>query len=109
MLSAELITALKEGVRITVVLVDNHGYSSIGSLSRSLGLAGFGTQHRFRRDGTLGLDGEDDPPARLPVDLAANAASLGVRAVRAKDLAELRAALAEARGADRKIGRASCR
>ena len=101
MLSSELVTALQEAIRITVVLVDNHGYGSIGGLSRSLGLEGFGTQHRYRRDGTLGLDGEKDPPAVLPIDFAANAASLGAHAIRAKTVVELREALAAAKHADR--------
>ena len=70
-------------------------------VSRSLGLEGFGTQHRYRRDGTLGLDGEKDPPAVLPIDFAANAASLGAHAIRAKTVVELREALAAAKHADR--------
>src|SRR2546428_8683092 len=101
MLSSELVTALQEAIRITVVLVDNHGYGSIGGLSRSLGLEGFGTQHRYRRDGTLGLDGEKDSPAVLPIDFASNAASLGAHAIRAKTIVELREALAAAKHADR--------
>jgi 3D-(3,5/4)-trihydroxycyclohexane-1,2-dione acylhydrolase (decyclizing) len=80
LMSSELVTAAEQGVRITCVLVDNHGYGSIGGLSRSLGSEGFGT------DRTVG------------VDLAANAASLGAVAVRVKTLGELRAALAAAPG-----------
>ncbi len=82
MLPSELVTAVQEGVKLTVVLVDNHGFNSIGALSRSLGLDGFGTQYRFARDGAPVLDGDDDPPAHLPLDLAANAASLGADAIR---------------------------
>ena len=40
-----------------VVLVDNHGYASIGALSRSIGAPGFGTHYRFAADGSLPLDG----------------------------------------------------
>src|SRR5207253_3850225 len=54
MLSSELVTAVQEDVKLTVVLVDNHGFNSIGSLSRSLGRDGFGTQSRYRRAGSLG-------------------------------------------------------
>jgi 3D-(3,5/4)-trihydroxycyclohexane-1,2-dione acylhydrolase (decyclizing) len=61
------------------VLVDSHGYKSIGSLSRSLGTDGFGTQRE------------------LALDLAANAESLGARVVRARTLDDLRAGLAAAR------------
>jgi 3D-(3,5/4)-trihydroxycyclohexane-1,2-dione acylhydrolase (decyclizing) len=102
MLPGELATAVAEGIGIVVVIVDNHGYSSIGALSRSLGSAGFGTHYR-RQDGTQLLDrpdGEgpatDAPP--LPVDLAANAESLGARVLRTRTIDELRDALEEARG-----------
>jgi 3D-(3,5/4)-trihydroxycyclohexane-1,2-dione acylhydrolase (decyclizing) len=97
MLPGELATAVAERIAIVVVLVDNHGYASIGSLSRSLGSAGFGTQYRTR-DGRQLLDDAalSDP---LPVDLAANAESLGARLFRARTVDELRAALGEARGA----------
>ena len=67
-----------------VVLVDNHGYASIGALSRSVGSAGFGTHYRFAANGALPLDARRaelaDPRALpLPVDLAANAESFGAR------------------------------
>jgi len=100
MLSSELVTAVQEGVKLTVVLVDNHGYNSIGSLSRSLGTDGFGTLYRYRRDGSLGVD-SDRRTDHLPLDLAANAKSLGARAVRASTIAELRAALADAKAEPR--------
>ena len=96
MLSSELVTAIQEDVKLTVVLVDNHGFNSIGSLSRSLGTDGFGTLYRHRRDGSLGVDSErrDD---HLPLDFVANAGSLGARAVRAGSISELRAALEDAK------------
>jgi 3D-(3,5/4)-trihydroxycyclohexane-1,2-dione acylhydrolase (decyclizing) len=103
MLPGELATAVAEGIGIVVVIVDNHGYSSIGALSRSLGSAGFGTHYR-RQDGTPLLDRPDGGgPATdaepLPVDLAANAESLGARVLRTRTIEELRGALDEARGA----------
>jgi 3D-(3,5/4)-trihydroxycyclohexane-1,2-dione acylhydrolase (decyclizing) len=105
MLPGELVTAVEERIPIVVVLVDNHGYASIGALSRSVGSAGFGTHYRRSVNGTLPLDARDgaglaeaaDP---LPVDLAANAQSLGARVTRAGTVDELRAALEEARAAD---------
>jgi 3D-(3,5/4)-trihydroxycyclohexane-1,2-dione acylhydrolase (decyclizing) len=97
MLSSEIVTSLQERLKLTIVLVDNHGFNSIGSLSRSLGLDGFGTQYRYRRDGSLGLDSEADPPPLLPVDLAANAESLGARVIRCETIDELRAGLEETR------------
>jgi 3D-(3,5/4)-trihydroxycyclohexane-1,2-dione acylhydrolase (decyclizing) len=100
MLSSELVTALQEGVKLIVILVDSHGFNSIGALSRSVGLDGFGTQHRFARDGLPVLDGDAEPPEQLPLDLAANAASLGVEAVRVASIAELREALEQAKRAN---------
>jgi 3D-(3,5/4)-trihydroxycyclohexane-1,2-dione acylhydrolase (decyclizing) len=101
MLPGELTTAVAEGIKLVIVLVDNHGYSSIGALSRSLGSAGFGTHYR-RQDGRQLLDrpdgqgpATDAPP--LAVDLAANAGSLGARVLRARTIEDLRAALEEAR------------
>ncbi|MEV5241963.1 3D-(3,5/4)-trihydroxycyclohexane-1,2-dione acylhydrolase (decyclizing) [Streptomyces cinnamoneus] len=95
MMPTELVTAVQEGIAIKVVLVQNHGYASIGGLSQAVGGERFGTAYRFRApDGTY----TGDP---LPVDLAANAASLGMTVLRARTTAELREALAEARASDR--------
>ncbi|MGI9111205.1 MAG: thiamine pyrophosphate-dependent enzyme, partial [Gaiellaceae bacterium] len=97
MLAQEIVTSIQEGCKLTILLVDNAGFSSIGSLSRSLGTDGFGTQYRYRRDDSLGLDSEARQGDELPVDLAANAASLGAHVLRASTLDELRAALAAAK------------
>jgi 3D-(3,5/4)-trihydroxycyclohexane-1,2-dione acylhydrolase (decyclizing) len=91
MLNSELVTAIQEGIKIIVVLVVNHGFQSIGALSESVGVERFGTNYRFR-DASGHLAGE-----KLPVDLAANAASLGATVLRAADIVELRDALAQAR------------
>ncbi len=96
MMPGDLTTAVQEGLKLTVVLLDNHGYSSIGGLSESLGLGGFGTHHRLRNPVTGQLDGDV-----LPVDLAENARSLGAHALRARTREELWHALEEARGQDR--------
>jgi 3D-(3,5/4)-trihydroxycyclohexane-1,2-dione acylhydrolase (decyclizing) len=101
MLGTEIVTAVQEGIKLVIVLVDNHGFNSIGSLSRSLGTDGFGTQYRFRTSGSIGLDSEPAPGAVLPIDLAANAASLGADAVRVGGIDELRDALAKAKQATR--------
>jgi 3D-(3,5/4)-trihydroxycyclohexane-1,2-dione acylhydrolase (decyclizing) len=104
MLPGELVTAVAENVHIVVVLVDNHGYASIGALSRSVGSAGFGTHYR-RREGSGQLldapDGEGpaQPAEPLPVDLAANAESLGARVLRTRTIDELREALEGAKTA----------
>jgi 3D-(3,5/4)-trihydroxycyclohexane-1,2-dione acylhydrolase (decyclizing) len=100
MLPGDLVTAVAERIPLVIVLVDNAGYASIGALSRSVGSAGFGTQYRRRTDGSLGLDDGGPPADALPIDLAANAESLGARVLRATTIDELRAALADARGGD---------
>jgi 3D-(3,5/4)-trihydroxycyclohexane-1,2-dione acylhydrolase (decyclizing) len=97
MLSTEIVTSIQEGLKLTIVLVDNHGFNSIGALSRSLGTDGFGTQYRYRRDGSLGVDSDGSPAPVLPVDLAANAESLGARVIRCRSVADLRAGLEEAK------------
>ena len=97
MMSSELVTAIQEGIKLTVVLIDNHGFASIGGLSGALGSAGFGTEYRYRNaEGELA-------GKHLPVDLAANAESLGACVLRAHNAAELQAALASARGMDRTV------
>ena len=93
MMPTELVTAVQEHVKVIVVLVQNHGFHSIGSLSESLGSRRFGTAYRYRTsDGTL--DG-----SHLPVDLAANARSLGAHVIEVHSRAGLAAAIAEAKAA----------
>src|ERR687894_613636 len=103
MMNAEIVTSIQEGYKLTIVLVDNSGFSSIGALSRSVGSQGFGTQYRYRKDGSIGLDTEEDPGEVLPVDLAANAESLGAHVIRAGTVGELKRALAEAKRLDRTV------
>jgi 3D-(3,5/4)-trihydroxycyclohexane-1,2-dione acylhydrolase (decyclizing) len=93
MMSQELVTAVQESIKVTVVLVDNHGYASIGNLSESVGVDRFGTAYRYRNHDTGTLSGD-----YLPVDFVANAESLGARVFRPKTIDELRACLADARG-----------
>jgi 3D-(3,5/4)-trihydroxycyclohexane-1,2-dione acylhydrolase (decyclizing) len=90
----ELVTAVAERIKIIVVLVQNHGYASIGSLSEASGNGRFGTRFRYREPD--GGDGEV-----LPVDLAANAASLGAKVLTPRTVGELADALKEARESDR--------
>ncbi|MFH8405069.1 3D-(3,5/4)-trihydroxycyclohexane-1,2-dione acylhydrolase (decyclizing) [Streptomyces sp. NPDC018019] len=95
MMPTEIVTAVQEGININIVLLQNHGYASIGGLSEQTGAERFGTAYRHRAaDGTY----TGDP---LPVDLAANAASLGMHVIRAATVGELRAALAAARADER--------
>ncbi len=99
MMAQELVTAVQEGIKLVVVLVDNHGFASIGALSESLGSQRFGTAYRFR-SGPVADGGRLDGDV-LPVDLAANAASLGADVIRARSIEELRDALHQARAARR--------
>jgi 3D-(3,5/4)-trihydroxycyclohexane-1,2-dione acylhydrolase (decyclizing) len=91
MMAQEIVTAVQEGIKITIVLLDNHGFASIGGLSDAVGGGGFGTRYRYRDPATGELDG-----AVLAVDLAANAASLGAHVCCAETLAAFREALAAA-------------
>ena len=95
MMSTELVTAVQEGIKIIVVLVLNHGFASIGSLSQSVGAQRFGTAYRYRNAETGRLDG-----GTLPVDLAANAASLGAQVVRAGSIGEFAESLRAAKSID---------
>ena len=97
MMPSEIVTAIQEHTKLVIVLVDNIGFASIGALSRSLGLDGFGTQYRYRQNGSLGFDSDKEPLTPLPVDLAANAESLGARVLRTKSIDEFRTALVQAK------------
>lgn len=90
MMAQEIVTSLQEGYKLNIVLLDNHGFSSIGGLSRACGNQGMGTEYRYRRNGKL----EGEP---IAVDFVGNARSLGADAVRAHTRDDLRKALQEAR------------
>ena len=96
MMSSEIVTSIQEGYKLNIVVLDNHGFSSIGGLSQSVGSGGFGTDYRFRNTETGQLDGE-----HLPVDFAANAESLGAHSIRAVTSDDLQRALDEARRKNR--------
>jgi len=91
----EILTAVQEGLKVTIIVVDNAGFGSIGGLSTSLGSAGFGTRFRKRDPQTGQLNG-----APLQVDFAANAASLGAEVFTPGSIAEFRKVLAQARTLD---------
>jgi 3D-(3,5/4)-trihydroxycyclohexane-1,2-dione acylhydrolase (decyclizing) len=91
MMSSDLVTALQEGIKITVILIDNGGFGSIGNLSTSVGSDAFGTKYRYRgADGQLSGD-------RIRVDFTANARSLGAHVIPCQTIADLRRGLSEAR------------
>lgn len=90
MMSSEIVTAVQEGMKLIIVLIDNHGFASIGGLSKAVGSDGFGTKYRYRSESGQ-LDGNV-----LPIDFAANAGSLGARVVKASNKDELANAILEA-------------
>ena len=94
MMNSEIVTSIQEHYKLIIVLMDNHGFSSIGGLSQAVGSGGFGTRYRHRHPASGQLDGE-----LLPVDFAANARSLGAQAIQAADLPSLKAALERAKDA----------
>lgn len=96
MMSQEIITSIQEGYKLIIVLINNHGYASIGGLSSSLGTEGFGTEYRYRNKSTGQLDG-----LNLPVDLAANAESYGATVLRPKTMNDFNTALTQAKETDR--------
>jgi 3D-(3,5/4)-trihydroxycyclohexane-1,2-dione acylhydrolase (decyclizing) len=102
MLNGEIVTSIQERQKLTIVLVDNSGFASIGALSESVGSDGFGTHYRYRENGSLVLHSEA-PGELLPVDLATNAESLGAYVIRTKTIPELEDALVEAKCIDRTV------
>ncbi len=103
MMAQEIVTSIQERAKLTIVLVDNDGFASIGGLSRAKGTEGFGTRYRYRTDGSLGDDTEHNDGERLPVDLAKNAEGLGAHVFRAGNVEELRDALLAAKKVDRTV------
>ncbi|MCF6333443.1 MAG: 3D-(3,5/4)-trihydroxycyclohexane-1,2-dione acylhydrolase (decyclizing) [Draconibacterium sp.] len=96
MMPSEIITSLQEGYKITIILIDNNGFASIGGLSKSIGSEGFGTKYLYRDKDSGQLSGE-----QLPVDLAKNAESLGAKVFKAKDVASFNDALGNAKKEER--------
>jgi 3D-(3,5/4)-trihydroxycyclohexane-1,2-dione acylhydrolase (decyclizing) len=94
MMATELATAVQEGLKVITVLVQNHGFASIGALSQELGSQRFGTRYRYRSAETHRLDGDV-----LPLDLAANAESYGIRVIRTKGPDDFAAAIVDAKAA----------
>jgi 3D-(3,5/4)-trihydroxycyclohexane-1,2-dione acylhydrolase (decyclizing) len=103
MMAQELVTSIQERLKLTVVLVDNQGFASIGALSRSKGTAGFGTRYRYRSNGSLGDDAGESDGEPLPVDLARTAEGMGAHVIRARSIEELRDALIAAKKIERTV------
>ncbi len=100
MLSSDIITSIQEGYKLTIVLMDNSGYNSIGGLSRSLGQQGFATRFVYPQNGRLPGDEVGDDVKHLPVDLAMSARGLGAHVIECQTYDQFVAALDEAKTID---------
>lgn len=92
---SEIVTSLQEGYKLTIILIDNNGFASIGGLSKSIGSEGFGTKYLYRDKESGILEGEP-----LPVDLAKNAESLGAKVYKTTDIASFNEALKNSKKED---------
>jgi 3D-(3,5/4)-trihydroxycyclohexane-1,2-dione acylhydrolase (decyclizing) len=92
MMNSEIVTAVQEGQKLIIVLINNHGFGSINGLSLSLGSKGFGNQYRKREKETDGYTG-----GKLPVDYAAHAKAMGIDATKAQTKKDLEDAISAAR------------
>ncbi len=92
MMNNEIVTAIQEGIKCTIILLNNNGFASIGGLSQSIGSQRFGTKYRYRDEETGLLTGDI-----LPVDFAQNARSLGAYVIESHDMESFKSSLAEAK------------
>jgi len=101
MMHTEIVSAVAEGLKFIIVLIQNHGFASIGHLSEDIGSQRFGTQYRYRNQKENNFENDQ----RLPVDLAANAASLGIQVISIKEsstaIADLHEAVKTAKKSDK--------
>ncbi len=101
MMNSEIVTSIQERYKVIIVLLDNSGFKSIGALSRSLGQDGFGTRYVYPQQGQWPTDAAGDDVQTLPVDLAANARSLGAHVIECETYADFVAALETVQTIDR--------
>jgi 3D-(3,5/4)-trihydroxycyclohexane-1,2-dione acylhydrolase (decyclizing) len=96
MMNSEIVTAVAEGIKITIVVLDNHGFQCILALQRLVGVPDFGNELRFRDRARNRLSGP-----YVPIDFRMHAEAMGALAIQANTPDELRDAVAVARAADR--------
>ncbi len=101
MMNSEIVTSIQENYKLIIVLLDNSGFKSIGALSRSLGQEGFGTRYVYPHNGQLPTDAAGADVQTLPVDLAANARSLGAHVIECKTYGDFVEALKAVKTSDR--------
>ncbi|MBV9492199.1 MAG: 3D-(3,5/4)-trihydroxycyclohexane-1,2-dione acylhydrolase (decyclizing) [Verrucomicrobia bacterium] len=92
MMNSEIVTAVAEGLKLTIVVVDNHGYQCILGLQRICGVSDFGNELRFRDPKTGTLTGD-----YVPIDFVKHAEAMGAHAVLAQTAAEVTAAVQAAK------------
>ncbi len=92
MMNNEIVTAIQEGIKFNIIVLNNNGFASIGGLSQSIGSQRFGTRYRYRDQETGLLTGDV-----LPVDFVQNARSLGAYVIETHDINSLKSALEEAK------------
>lgn len=101
MMHSEIVSAVAEGIKFIIVLIQNHGYASIGHLSEDVGSQRYGTLYRTHDKSGNNFESGDI----LPVDLAANAESYGINVIRVEPspraLADLSDAVVAAKSSDR--------
>jgi 3D-(3,5/4)-trihydroxycyclohexane-1,2-dione acylhydrolase (decyclizing) len=101
MMNSEIVTSIQDNYKLIIVLLDNSGFKSIGALSRSLGQEGFGTRYVYPHNGQLPTDAAGADVQTLPVDLAANARSLGAHVIECKTYGDFVEALKAVKTTDR--------
>ena len=101
MMHTEIVTAVAEGLKVIIVLVQNHGYASIGNLSEKIGSERYGTSYRFHDVPKHNFDAD----GLLPVDLAKNAESLGIEVIRIETtqnaISDIKSAVMTAKGSSK--------
>ena len=98
MLAQEIVTSIQENFKLTIILINNNGYKSIGSLSRSLGSEGYGTRFLYRNEQTGIIDGDETNRNKtLPVNFLSNAKSLGAHVIECQYFKDIKNALIEAK------------
>lgn len=98
MLPMELATVVQENIKVIYVLLQNYGFSSIGALSESRGSQRFGTRYRMGDGNPHNEDGE-----LLPVDIAKNAESWGIKVLKVHTIEEFRDAYRQAEKSERAV------
>ena len=92
MMNSEIVTAVQEGQKLIIILINNHGFGSINNLSLSLGSEGFGNQYKIREKSTDDYTGE-----KIHVNYCEHARSMGIEAIKVQTRNELDYALVSSR------------